>query len=352
MGFCFDTNMKKILTTLQGIKSDTPPIWLMRQAGRYLPEYLATRAKAGSFLDLCYTPEWAAEVTMQPLRRFQFDAAILFSDILVVPHALGQTLTFAENHGPQLGEMPLDLTFEASIFHNKLQPVYQSIEAIRQGLKKEEYEDTALIGFSGSPWTLACYMVDRKGSKDFATTRLMALREEEKFQALIDILVKAVSEYCIQQINHGAEIIQLFDSWAGVLPENQFFKWVIRPTEQIVKNIRKIHPHTPIIGFPKGAGLLYLDYVKICQVSGVGLDAQTPLNWVQEHLQPLVPVQGNLDPFILAAGGSNLLKEADNIISKLGEYPFIFNLGHGIDKSTPPEHVLQLVNYIRNRKNG
>lgn len=344
--------MKKIVSTLQGIKSDIPPIWLMRQAGRYLPEYLATRAKAGSFLDLCYSPELATEVTLQPIRRFKFDAAILFSDILVVPQALGQELSFAENHGPQLGELPKEMIFDTVKFHRKLDVVYQAVESIRTSLKMEEFEDTALIGFSGSPWTLACYMIDRKGSKDFAATRLMALREEEKFQSLIDILIKAVSEYCIHQINHGAEIIQLFDSWAGVLPESQFLKWVIEPTTQIVKNIRKIYPDTPIIGFPKGAGLLYLDYVNKCQVTGVGLDAQTPLSWAQEHLQPLLTVQGNLDPFILATSGPALFKEIDKIISKLDGYPFIFNLGHGIDKSTPPDHVSQLVNYIRNRKNG
>lgn len=350
MGFWFDTDMKKILTTLQGLKSDIPPLWLMRQAGRYLPEYLTTRKNAGSFLDLCYNPELAKEVTLQPIRRFKFDAAILFSDILVIPHALGQDLSFAENHGPQLGEMPSELFFDASEFHKKLNPVYQAVESIVAGLKKEGFEDTALIGFSGSPWTLACYMIDRKGSKDFAATRLMALRQEEKFQNLIDILVNAVSSYCIQQIKHGAEIIQLFDSWAGVLPESQFFKWVIEPTAQIVKNIRKIYPHTPIIGFPKGAGVLYLDYVEKCQITAVGFDHQTSLNWVQTHLQPVIKVQGNLDPFMLAAGGSTLFKEADNIIAKLGSKPFIFNLGHGIDKSTPPEHVSQLVNHIRGHK--
>lgn len=339
--------MKKILQTLNGSKSDIPPIWLMRQAGRYLPEYLETRAKAGSFLDLCYNPDLASEVTLQPIRRFKFDAAILFSDILVVPHALGQDLSFAENHGPVLGELPQNLSFNPSEFHDRLKPVYQAVETIRHSLKMEGFDDTALIGFSGSPWTLACYMIDRKGSKDFAATRLMALRHEEKFQDLINILVEAVSSYCIRQIQHGAEIIQLFDSWSGVLPENEFFKWVIQPTFKIIDNIRKQYPHIPIIGFPKGAGLLYVDYVKISQVSAVGLDAQTPLDWVQEHLQPLIPVQGNLDPFLLAAGGRELFKQADTIISKLGDKPFIFNLGHGIDKSTNPDHVLQLVNHIR-----
>jgi uroporphyrinogen decarboxylase len=339
--------MKKILSTLQGIKSDIPPIWLMRQAGRYLPEYLATRAKAGSFLDLCYNPDLAAEVTLQPLRRFNFDAAILFSDILVIPHALGQDLSFAENHGPILGEMPQELKFDDIQFHQKLNPVYQTLETIQHKMKTEGFLNTALIGFSGSPWTLACYMIDRKGSKDFAKTRLMALTDEEKFQKLIDILVKSVSGYCIAQIKHGAEIIQLFDSWAGVLPQSQFLKWVIKPTLEIVKNIKDKYPNVPIIGFPKGAGLSYLDYVQMTKVNAVGLDAQIPLIWAQEHLQPLLTVQGNLDPFILAAGGQNLFKEADAILKELGNHNFIFNLGHGIDKSTPPDHVLQLVNHIR-----
>lgn len=347
MGFWFDTKMKKILATLNGIKSDTPPIWLMRQAGRYLPEYLETRAKAGNFLDLCYNPDLAAEVTLQPLRRFGLDAAILFSDILVVPHALGQHLDFAENHGPVLGEVPIDLNFDENQFHQKLEPVYQAIEKIRSGLLTEGFQDTALIGFSGAPWTLACYMIDRKGSKDFATTRLMALKDEEKFTKLMDILVSAVSSYLIKQIKHGAEIIQIFDSWAGVLPANQFSKWVIEPTARIVQIIRSTYPDIPIIGFPKGAGVLYETYVRLTGVTAVGVDTQMPCSWVREHLQPLVPVQGNLDPFTLAAGGPNLLKSANNILKDLGDKPFIFNLGHGIDKSTPPDHVRQLVDYIR-----
>lgn len=342
-----ETNSKKMLSTLQGIKSDTPPIWLMRQAGRYLPEYLATRAKAGSFLDLCYNPELATEVTLQPIRRFGFDASILFSDILVVPHALGQDLSFAENHGPQLGALPDDLVFDASAFHQKLEPVYQTIEGIRAGLQTEGFGDTALIGFSGAPWTLACYMIDRKGSKDFAATRIMALKDEEKFTALIDLLVTSVSSYLIKQIERGAEIVQIFDSWAGVLPPSQFFKWVIEPTTKIVANIRAVYPDTPIIGFPKGAGVLYQNYAGLTGVTAIGIDTQMPVLWVKDHLQPSIVVQGNLDPFTLASGSPALLKEADAILSALGDKPFIFNLGHGIDKSTPPEHVKRLVDHIR-----
>lgn len=339
--------MKKMLSTLKGIKSDTPPVWLMRQAGRYLPEYLETRAKAGSFLDLCYNPELATEVTLQPIRRFGFDASILFSDILVIPHALGQDLSFAENHGPVLGALPNDLALDLTSFHAKLEPVYQTIEGIRAGLQNEGFNDTALIGFSGAPWTLACYMIDRKGSKDFAATRVMALRDEEKFTELIDLLVNAISSYLITQIKRGAEIVQIFDSWAGVLPPSQFFKWVIEPTKKIVANIRKEYPDTPIIGFPKGAGVLYQNYAGLTGVTAIGIDTQMPVNWVKDHLQPSIIVQGNLDPFTLASGSPALLKEADLILKTLGDKPFIFNLGHGIDKSTPPEQVKLLVDHIK-----
>ena len=341
--------MKKMLSTLSGVKSNIPPIWLMRQAGRYLPEYLETRAKAGSFLNLCYNPELASEVALQPLRRFGFDASILFSDILVIPHALGQDLSFAENHGPVLGELPEHLIFDETKFHTHLEPVYQAIEGIREGLKREGFTETALIGFSGAPWTLACYMIDRKGSKDFAATRIMALQNEQKFSQLIDILVEAISQYLIRQIDRGAEIVQIFDSWAGVLPPSQFAKWVIEPTQRIVKAIRAKHPLTPIIGFPKGAGVLYADYSRILGLTAIGFDTQMPPEWIKGHLERHIITQGNLDPFTLVSGGSNLLKEADRILATFDDRPFIFNLGHGIDKSTPPAHVKQLIDHIRNR---
>lgn len=338
---------KKMLSTLSGIKSDIPPIWLMRQAGRYLPEYLKTREEAGSFLDLCYNPKLATEVTLQPIRRYGFDASILFSDILVVPHALGQDLSFAENHGPILGECPVDLSFDHTKFDHHLEPVYQAVEMIKAGLQREGFEETALIGFSGAPWTLACYMIDRKGSKDFAATRVMALQQEEKFSNLIDILVTSISHYLIRQIDRGAEIVQIFDSWAGVLPPAEFKKWVIEPTARIIKNIRVKHPTTPIIGFPKGAGVLYADYARINGLTSMGIDTAMPPEWIAKHVQRNIIPQGNLDPFTLVAGGSNLLKQADMILSAFDDRPFVFNLGHGIDKSTPPEHVKMLVNHIR-----
>lgn len=341
------TKMMKFIDTLNGKKFDTPPIWLMRQAGRYLPEYLETRAKAGNFLDLCYNPELATEVTLQPIRRYHFDASILFSDILVVPHALGQELSFAENHGPVLGECPNLLTFNESEFHVNLLPVYETVSRIKQNLKKEGFENTALIGFSGAPWTLACYMIDRKGSKDFAQTRIMALSQPEKFMALINLLVESVSSYLLKQIEHGADAIQIFDSWAGVLPPAEFRKWVIDPTSRIVSNIKSKYPAIPIIGFPKGAGLLYPDYVEKTKVTAVGIDTQMPPQWVRDTIQPKVTVQGNLDPFTLVAGGQVLDTAIDAILTAWGDKPYIFNLGHGIDKSTPPGHVKRLVERVR-----
>ena len=343
-------NSKRILRTLNGEKLDIPPVWLMRQAGRYLPEYLKTRAEAGSFLELCYSPQLAAEVTMQPLRRFHFDAAILFSDILVIPHALGQKVDFAENHGPVLGDLPSDLHFDDVKFHHHLNPVYETIEVIQQQMQAEGFsEKTALIGFSGAPWTLACYMVDRRGSKDFAATRLMAFQEPEKFGALIDILTHAVAQYLLRQIHHGAEIIQIFDSWAGVLSPDQFRTWVIEPTNKIIGIIRQQHPDIPIIGFPKGAGVLSPDYAKINGLTALGLDTQMPPAWAASHIDPQIVLQGNLDPFSLVAGGKQLERGVEGILEAFKDRPFIFNLGHGIDKSTPPHHVSQLLEIIRHK---
>lgn len=337
----------KFYQTLKGKTFETPPIWLMRQAGRYLPEYLETRTKAGSFLDLCYSPKLATEVTLQPIRRYKFDAAILFSDILTVPHALGQELTFAQNHGPVLGELPSLNSVDFPLFHVNLSPVYDTVSSIREQLDKEGFSATDLIGFSGAPWTLACYMIDRQGSKDFAKTRIMALTEETRFQHLIDILVEAVSTYLVTQINRGANIVQLFDSWAGVLPPDQFRKWVINPTQKIVTKLREIHPDTPIIGFPKGAGFLYEEYIRVTGVNAVGLDTQTPPEYAAKNLLPLCPVQGNLDPFTLLAGGTELDRQIDKIKSTFAGKPYIFNLGHGIDKDTPPENVEHLVERVR-----
>lgn len=338
---------KKFIRTLKGEVNDIPPVWLMRQAGRYLPEYLETRAKAGSFLDLCYNPDLAAEVTLQPIRRFGFDASILFSDILTIPHALGQELTFAENHGPLLGELPKTLEFKESVFHVNLLPVYETVAKIREGLTREGFTQTALIGFSGAPWTLACYMIDRKGSKEFAATRVMALQDPEKFAALIDTLVIAITAYLKKQIEYGAEVIQIFDSWAGVLPPAEFRKWVIEPTARIIKSIKADYPDIPVIGFPKGAGPLYPEYAANTGITALGIDTQTPVEWVKTAINPAMPVQGNLDPFTLVAGGKALDAAVDTILENWAGRPYIFNLGHGIDKSTPITHVEALLKRIR-----
>lgn len=339
--------MKKMLTTLKGKTHTVPPIWLMRQAGRYLPEYRAVRAEAGEFLDLVYNPKFATEVTLQPLRRYGFDAAILFSDILVVPHALGQHVAFEANHGPVLGNLPPLSNFDAAQFHEVLSPVYQSIASIRSGLSTEGFEGTALIGFSGSPWTLASYMIEQHGSKDFQKARCYAMEDVPRFQKLLDILVQAVSEYCIRQIAAGAEIIQLFDSWAGVLSNDQIKHWVIEPTARIVANIKAVYPNVPIIGFPKGIGVMLPQYALQTGVDSVSLDATMPMEWAVANVPSHIVLQGNLDPLTLIMGGATMLHAVDVLLETASTRPYIFNLGHGIDKKTPPEHVTQLVQHIR-----
>lgn len=298
-------------------------------------------------MGLVYNPVLATEVTLQPIRRFGFDAAILFSDILVVPDALGQKLRFSEDHGPCLLPFSNAHDLDQGQFHRHLEPVYQTISSIREKLNCEGFTDTALIGFAGAPWTVACYMVEGQGSKEFAKARLMALQEPEKFSALIDLLVQKTSEYLLRQVQAGAEAVQLFDTWAGLLPPVQFEKWVIEPTRQIVARLKESYPTLPIIGFPKGAGFLYPEYAAKTGVTALGLDAQLPL-FVAKELQKIVPVQGNLDPFVLLCGGADLDRCVDNILENLAtQSGFIFNLGHGIHKDTPPEHVARLVARVR-----
>lgn len=339
---------KTFLRALKGETLPVPPIWLMRQAGRYLPEYRATRGEAGSFLDLCYNPDLACEVTLQPLRRYDFDAAILFSDILVVPQALGQHLAFKQGEGPQLDAIRDasglgKLSLEG--IHNTLGPVYETVSKLSAALPSH----TALIGFAGAPWTVATYMVEGKGSKDFANIRRFAYGDPDGFAQLIDILVEATTQYLLKQVEAGAECIQLFETWGGVLSETGFKRWVIEPTRQIVANLRAIHPDLPIIGFPRGAGLHLIAFKNQTGVSAVGLDSGVPLNWVAQNLQKLGPVQGNLDPMYLITGGDAMLGETKRILDSLGKGPFIFNLGHGITPETPPENVDKLVKFIRNQ---
>jgi uroporphyrinogen decarboxylase len=337
---------KNFLRVLAGETLDPPPFWLMRQAGRYLPEYRAIRAELKGFLDLCYNPKKAVEVTLQPLRRYNFDAAILFSDILVVPHAMGQHLEFREGEGPVLEAITSEADIERlsnSNFHECLAPVYETVSRLTKAIPAS----TTLIGFAGAPWTVATYMIEGGSSRDFVNTKLWAYGTPDRFQRLIDLLVEKTSAYLLRQIDAGAEVVQLFDSWAGVLPEEEFRRWSIKPAKAIVERIHAVKPGFPIIGFPRGAGALYETYVKETGVSAVSLDTTVPLTWAAEKLQPHVAVQGNLDPIALVVGGDSMLAEIDRIKKILGRGRFIFNLGHGIIPQTPPENVALLAKRVR-----
>jgi uroporphyrinogen decarboxylase len=334
------------LKALKGEPQSTPPIWLMRQAGRFLPEYRQVRARAGSFLDLCYTPELAAEVTLQPIRRFGFDAAILFADILVVPDALGQKVTFKEKQGPilkPLTDASALRRLSLSGAQSKFSTVAETVSRIRAALPPE----TALIGFCGAPWTVATYMVAGHATPDQAPARLRAYQDPAGFSALIDLLVESSAVYLIGQIDAGAQAVQIFDSWCGVLSEDEFQRWVIAPTVRIVERLRAERPGVPVIGFPKGCGPLCRTYVERTGVQGVGCDWTLPLSWIREQLQPLATVQGVLDPLLLVAGGAAMDRRVRQILDALASGPFIFNLGHGIVPQTPVEHVEQLVKLVR-----
>lgn len=338
---------KPFLQVLKHEKTDKVPFWFMRQAGRYLPEYMALRAKAGSFLNMAYNPDFACEVTMQPIRRFGMDAAIIFSDILVIPHALGQHLEFAQGEGPKLG--PYDFnTLNFDNFYSTLSPVYQALKNTRSALKTEGFENTALIGFAGSPWTVATYMIEGGGSKEFLRVKTMAYSKPDEFQKLIDLLIEATSAYLIKQIEAGAEAIQIFDSWASALDHQQFLKWVVKPNALIVSKIKAVYPDIPVIGFPRAVGANYEIFAKETGVQGLSIDQQIDPAWAAKRLQPFVTVQGNLDPVCLIAGGEALTSAAKYILDQLGSGPFIFNLGHGINKDTPVENVELLVKMIKN----
>jgi uroporphyrinogen decarboxylase len=337
---------KPLRDVLDGKRQAVPPVWMMRQAGRYLPEYRELRAKAGSFLKLCFTPEWAAEVTLQPIRRFGFDAAILFSDILVIPHALGRGLRFVEGEGPQLDP----LTDAASVSKllrqadpTKLAPIYETVRRVKAELSPQ----TTLIGFCGAPWTVATYMIAGHGTTDQAPARLFAYREPEAFAELIDILVDSSVDYLAAQLEAGADAVQIFDTWSGVLPPDQFDRWCIVPTQRIVAGLRKQIPDARIIGFPRGAGMMALSYAEMTGITAIGIDWMMPLFVAQEALQPRLPVQGNLDPLALRAGGAALDSSVDTILQTLGGGPFIFNLGHGILPDTPIAHVERMLKRVR-----
>lgn len=337
---------KRMLRALKGERLDKPPFWLMRQAGRYLPEYREVRSQAGGFLDLCFSPKLACEVTLQPIRRYGMDAAILFSDILIVPYGLGQPVGFKEGEGPVLdpvrsaGDLGR-LSLEG--FHERVAPVYETVSLIAEALPKE----TTLIGFAGSPWTVATYMAEGGGSKEFVAVKRWAYSDPVGFGQLIDMLVEATISYLSRQVEAGAEVLQLFDSWAGILPEPGFRRWCIEPTIRIVSALKAKHPDIPVIGFPRGAGALYAAYATETGIDAMSLDTTVPVAWAAETLQSILPVQGNLDPILLVAGGEALDREIDRILTGFSGGAHIFNLGHGVTQTTPPESVERLARRLR-----
>jgi uroporphyrinogen decarboxylase len=324
-------------------------MWLMRQAGRYLPEYREVRASVGGFLELCYTPALAAEVTLQPIRRYGFDAAILFSDILVVPDALGQGVRFVDGEGPRLdaiGSSAELARLDPSATGDKFGRVYETVARLRQDLPPE----TALIGFCGAPWTVATYMVGGQGSSDQAAARQLAYRDRTTFARLIDIVTEASIDYLDGQVRAGADVLQIFDSWAGNLPDEEFETWVMAPTKRIVTELKRRHPDTPIIGFPRGAGANAERYVAETGVEGLGCDTAMPLQQMRALADRSgVAVQGNLDPLLLAAGGPIFEARVRETLQVMRGAPFVFNLGHGIVPHTPPENVARLVDLVRSQ---
>ncbi len=337
---------KTLLEVLEGVVRSPPPVWMMRQAGRYLPEYRALREKAGEFLNLIFTPEYAAEVTLQPIRRFGFDAAILFSDILVVPHALGQAVRFAAGEGPRLEPLADGQALKrlaGAVDQNVLAPIYETVALVRAKLDG----GTALLGFCGAPWTVASYMVAGQGTPDQAPARLFAYREPEAFAGLIDILVEASAAYLVRQLQAGADAVQIFDTWAGVLPPEEFARWCIEPTRRIVAKVRAAVPGAKVIGFPRGAGALLARYVEEIPLDAVGLDWSVDRGFVRDRVQSRVAVQGNLDPLVLVAGGAALDRAVDAVMDAFSGQPFIFNLGHGIVPQTPIAHVERMLARVR-----
>lgn len=335
-----------MLAVLKGETRTPPPVWMMRQAGRYLPEYREKRREAGSFLDLCYNPDFAVEVTLQPIRRFDFDAAILFSDILVIPHALGRDLRFEEGRGPVLTPIEPDdiekLTGER--LHGHLEPVYEALRRLRGELAKEK----ALLGFCGAPWTVATYMIAGHGTPDQAPARIFGYRNPDAMRHLLNVLADHSADYLIAQIEAGADAVQIFDSWAGVLDDMSFEAYCIEPVARMVARVHKRFPDTPIIGFPKGAGARYHDYRRRTGVTALGVDWTVPLQQIR-LLQEHGPVQGNLDPLRLLGDFKTVDEGVEAILDALADGPLIFNLGHGITPQTPIENVHRMVERVRNR---
>jgi uroporphyrinogen decarboxylase len=341
-----ERNSSSLLAVLKHEVRTPAPLWLMRQAGRYLPEYQAARAKAGSFWTMCMTPELAVEVTLQPIRRFDLDAAIIFSDILVVPFALGQGVRFEDGRGPILdrfGGMDV-LVREEEKWRLKLAPVYEAVRQTRASL----CPDKALIGFAGAPWTLAAYMLEGSGSSDQRAAKLAAYEDPKKFTDLLNQLADTVAWHLIRQIEAGANVVQIFDSWAGGLPDKHFAEWVVAPNKRVVAGVRKVFPKTPIIGFPRAASETgYRRYASETGVDAVSIDTATSMAWAAGALGKHVALQGNLDPIALIAGGKALDEGVDRILAETKAVPFIFNLGHGVLPETPPQHVARLVARVR-----
>lgn len=334
------------MKVLNGEALSPPPIWLMRQAGRYLPEYRETRKVAGSFLDLCYNPELATEVTLQPIRRFDLDAAILFSDILVIPDALKRNVTFTEGRGPAMD--PIDVAGISSLKRDDvlayLRPVFEAVNRLRRELPSK----TTLLGFCGAPWTVATYMIAGHGTPDQAPARLFGYQEPEAMEKLLAFLAEVSADYLVEQLDAGADAVQIFDSWAGVLGEAEFEAFAIKPVARIIESVRARRPGAKIIAFAKGAGILLKDYRQKTSADAIGLDWSVPLSFAQD-LQKDGPVQGNLDPMRMVAGGKALEEGIDAILDKLGQGPLIFNLGHGITPQADPENVARLVARVRAR---
>ena len=333
-----------LLETLRGASVFPRPVWLMRQAGRYLPEYRELRAEKGGFLQLVYDSDAAAEITLQPIRRFDFDGAILFSDILIVPYAMGQDLQFLAGEGPHLSPKLAETALSSlTAMTERLAPIYETVAKVKAGLGPE----TTLLGFAGSPWTVATYMVAGEGSRDQHVTREYAYSDPAAFQAIIDAIIAVTVEYLSGQIDAGAEAVQLFDSWAGSLSPTQFERWVIAPNATIAAEIHRRHPGVPVIGFPKGSGEKLPAYARETGVDAVGVDETIDPLWAAKNLPENLPVQGNLDPLLLIAGGEELEQQAKRVLEAFGNRPHVFNLGHGIGQTTPIANVEQLLSIVR-----
>lgn len=338
---------KTILRALAGETLPTPPIWMMRQAGRYLPEYRATRAQAGDFLSLCYNSELAAEVTLQPIRRYGFDASILFADILLLPQALGADLWFVTGEGPRLSTIQSQPDFDAlkpaEAIHDKLAPIYETVRILRRELPSE----TTLIGFAGAPWTVATYMIAGRGTPDQGPAHALKDQNPELFQQVIDRLVECTITYLSEQIKAGAEVVKLFDSWAGSLKGADFDRYALEPTKRIITALKALHPETPIIAFPRGAGERYAGFAKATGADCVAFDDGVSAEWVASHVQPDGCVQGNLKSSHMVTGGDALVSETKRIVDALRQGPHIFNLGHGITPDADPENVQLMIDTVR-----